>query len=102
MKLTSEEILEYSTPEDQILVKVSRTPEVEESTSLFKMSESTDKEVTRGFIVSADEEHQKFVGKKVIFPLINTIPVDTYMTIDDSDRFEYRLVKLNNVFLIEK
>lgn len=104
MEIKSSEFESYQTVKDQILVKIPREEQTSTSSSdvVFTMKSSTSKEVTKGTIVCSDSEHPEWVGKSCIIPRDNTIPLDTYTSIDDGDKYEYRIVQLKNVFLIEK
>ena len=103
MKITGEEILSYSTTEDQILIKIKRKEDVSNEVTIpFKMSNSSDKEVKKGIVVCSNSEHQNWVGKECIIPIEGTISLDTFIEIDDASEYEYRFVKVKNIFLVKE
>lgn len=101
MEIKSSELSEYQTMSEQFLVKIPRD-DTKNDITVFTMKSSTSKEVNKGIIVCADKDSQDCVGKECIIPMENTIPLDTYTSIDDGDKFEYRIIQQKNVFLVKK
>lgn len=101
MKLEWKDIENFTTVNEQILVKIKRDAETKEISGLV-MSNSSDKSVTLGEIVSAPADMGSLVGCDVIFPVDGTISLDSFIDFSDSALYEYKLVKLKNVFLIRQ
>lgn len=101
MKLAYTEVCNFTTVNEQILVKVTRKKEELEDSG-FVMTNSSDKSVTTGEIVSAPADMKSIVGHDVVFPVDGTIVLDSFIDFDDADQYEYRLVKLKNVFLLKQ
>lgn len=99
MKLTIEQLKEFSTLNEQFLISVARHQDETPTGSLI-VSSDINKEVQRGIVVCAEE--QKYVGCQVIFPIDGAIEFDKFVDIEDSAENAYYLVRSKSVFLIEK